>query len=293
MISVKAILGIAILSLLGSCRAQTAKPAVQVVFDFAENGYRRQLGGQASIVERETREKLLRDLDDQLPFLHFTTDPQDVVLRVRLGNSSAGSEMHAVNFQISVEGKDPVTNKPIHSPILTWPYRAATAYDAPLGSTTALATGVGLRFARGDHDLLVSKVLRVVALSHDGMLIQSKPPIWVIPFTQNDLCMDFPSYLEIDDQYHTDTGDRFGHFRVQANGLYSSADPASPAELQHKIEGIPGNPPPDQSQSLLDLESSAKGQNKVTGVYVIGYNRRSPSCSDIVQPPTFRGGQSQ
>jgi hypothetical protein len=241
------------------------------------------------------RDKLLRDLNDQLPFLRFTTDPQDIVLRVRLGSSSAGSEMHTVNFQISVEGKDSITNKPLRSPSLTWLYRSATAYDSPLGSAAALGSDIGLRFQQGDHDQLVSKVLRVIALSHDGMLLQSKPvPIWVIPFTQDDLCMDFPSYLEIEDAYHTETGDRSNHFRVKANGLYSSANPASPTTLQHKIEGIPGDPPPDQSQSLQDLQSSAKEQNKVTGVYVLRYNRRSPSCSDVVQPPTFRpAGGSQ
>jgi hypothetical protein len=294
MILGKAILGIVILSLLDGCRAQATKPAVQVVFEFAESGYRRQLGGQAPIVEGGARDKLLRDLNDQLPFLRFRTDPQDVVLRVRLGSPSAGSEMHTVNFQISAEGKDPVTNKPIHSPVLIWPYRSATAYDSPLGSVVALITDLGLRFAQGDHDLLVSRVLRGIALSHEGVLVQSNPPIWVIPFTQNDLCMDFPSYLEIDDEYHTDTGDRSGQFRVQADGLYSAIDPASPVKLQHKIEGIPADPPPDQSHSLQDLETSAKDQNKVTGVYVVRYNRRSPSCNDIVQPPTFRqAGGSQ
>jgi hypothetical protein len=151
-----------------------------------------------------------------------------------------------------------------------------------------LGTDIGLRFQQGDHDQLVEKALRVIALSHDGMLVQSSPiPVWVIPFSQDDLCMDFPSYLEIDDAYHTDTGDRSDHFRVKANGLYSSADPASPVALQHKIEGIPGDPPPDQSQSLQDLKSSAKEQNKVIAVHVLRYTRRSPSCSDVVQPPNF------
>jgi hypothetical protein len=296
--STKIILGIAVLNSVGICRAQATKPAVEVVFELLENGYRRQLGTQVSDVERVAREKLVLDLNDQLPFLRFTTDPQDIILQVRLGSPSGVGEMHAVNFQISVKGKDSITNKPLSSPTLIWPYRSATAYDSPLGSVAALETEIGLRFQEDDHDQhdqLVSKVLSAIALSHDGMLVQSKPyPVWVIPFTQDDLCMDFPSYFEIEDAYHTDTGDRSDQFRVKANGLYSSTDPASPTTLQHKIEGIPGDPPPLQTQSLEDLKSGAREQNKVTAVHVLGYLRRSPSCSGVVQPPAFKpAGGSQ
>jgi hypothetical protein len=78
------------------------KPSVQVVLEFAENGYRKQLASKTVVVERAALEKLLHDLNAKLPFLRFTSDPQDAVLHVRLGNASGSSEMHAVNFELFV-----------------------------------------------------------------------------------------------------------------------------------------------------------------------------------------------
>lgn len=261
------------------------KPAVQVIFDFAEKQYRRELGTNAGGVERHALELILSDLNRRAPFLRFTSEPQSAVLRIRLGSPSGGGEMHEVNFQLLVEGTDPVSGKPLQSGVVRWSFRPASAYDSPLGSPEGLAAEIGLSFQQGDHLDLVRKVLSAVPIAHDGTLVEKDPiPIWVIPFTQGDLCMDFPSRLKIVDELHTDVGQRSHELNVEANGVYGSPGSTTSASLQNRILSTPADPPPDQSIALTDVRSIPPTSNKILAVYVLEYHRLDLGCEELIKP---------
>lgn len=220
------------------------RPAIQVVFDFAEKQYRRQLGSAADVVEHRALELILGDLNRRVPFLRFTSETRSAKLHVQLGNPAGGSEMHDVNFQLSVDGTESESSKPLESGTVRWSFRPASAYDSPLGSAEALATEVGLKFQQGDHIGLVRNVLSAVPISHDGTLVEKDPiPVWVIPFTKDDLCMDFPSRLKIVDELQTSVGRRSHELHVVANGVYEPADPSVPASFEHRILSTPADPP--------------------------------------------------
>jgi hypothetical protein len=270
------------------------RPTVQVVFDFAEKQYRRQMGSAATAVEKRALELILGDLNRRAPFLRFTSETQSAKLHIQLGNPAGGSEMHDVNFQLSVDGTDSESGKPLESGIARWTFRSASAYDSPLGSAEALAAEIGLKFQQGDYIDIVRNVLSAVPISHDGILVEKDPtPVWVIPFTKDDLCMDFPSRLKIIDELQTSVGRRSHELHVVANGVYEPADSSVAASFEHKILGTPADPPPDQSIALTDVRSIPPTNNKVLAVYVIEYHRMDLGCEEVIKPAGVETGGVQ
>jgi hypothetical protein len=258
--------------------AAAEKPQVKVSFMLAEPSYRDDLTDpQIRVLATDVTSFLVGELSREVRFLRFTGREAPFRLVVRLGIPRASKrEFRDVFFYIELTRPDGVRRS------TTWLYRAHTAWGTGIGSPTQFKAEIETRL--GGHDMaeLVPEVLSAIPVANDGFLVHDqKIGIgWVLPFRQEEMCMEAKSEVMLETQVASDLGILSREFRARASMAYDPPPGRSTRkELRHCLLCLAV---PDQ-EGLDTIRQSQPSDVRVTQVFVMSY-RRMQSCQEPLPP---------
>jgi hypothetical protein len=257
--------------------------SLQVVCNFAEERYRRDLnGGEIAEIERNCASDVAKLLGDKIGFLDFVAgETRGNQLRLKLGktkNEADPTAIRAVNFDIVVSGTD-VKEK--GEPVV-WEFRDIHGYlDVP-SSVETFSDAIAVRFAEIlEHNArqLVSNQLGRLAIA-DTAYPMPAARSWLLPFSREELGIAHRSQFKIKaGLIFPASNEEYIYYVVLVGDFETSSN--VPVEFHHKGKAL------HQHDDVLPKEESIENLENASEVkvqYVTVYHYEPISEPESTSP---------
>jgi len=172
------------------------KPTVAVRFELKEGRkYRKEFGAACTDLETRAASRIATALSSRIRFLDFSPSATGTAATLAFSlddlDPSSTATLQEVGFHVTLSG---VTTK------LYWRFRSAEAYMKRVGTLEALVEEIGQNIESREGADLVDALLSKISIADEARMVQA-PPLelgWIIPYKQEDLCMDRESVLVLD-----------------------------------------------------------------------------------------------
>lgn len=260
------------------CLAQE-KPAVAVRFALTEPAYRREFDDAVEIphLEKTLSARIAKQLGKHIAYLNFTSaisSPFTLGISLDRKVETMPEEVMEVGFHITLEGTE-------HNPEkMYWPFRLESSADDPVGGVEPLMEEIALAFARISYPKLVAEVLNEIPIAHDALFLQTPTILaWVIPYTQEQTCMDRNSLLDIKTVFFIPgLSDISGEYVAKVQSAYLPDQPDQKWQNRLLTTVV------KNTGDIELLRSTPKERVKQLVVYVREYRYSERLCSESEQP---------
>jgi hypothetical protein len=263
--------------------------SVRVQLRIQNQSYRDELGSVLSRAEEILQKLAVIELQSRVGFLRFTTEPNPNRVVIDIGNTDR-QPGEPINFHLRAipgDGKD-----------LTWSFRSGAEIISALSKKASLEdkikdvelVGVGdtqpgefrRKFSRVGLDPLV-KALRFMPVASKGNMTEGPPdPLWDLPVSRAETCMDLSSQFTIDHRLSGSSGQAEKvRLAVEAIGPDGSSSDAMRGHIQARVPASP-----DQKVLIQRLGNPNVQKVEVEAVYMLDYH---PGDCNAVTLPTESG----
>ena len=272
-----------LLLVITSCASSLAadRPAVKVEFQLKEPSYRAQFANSIPRLENRITSELVRALTDRVGFVAFGTASAPNVIHFCLVGQAGTSSLREVGFSISL-------TTPSGSLSSYWQFRPAEAYISALGDEDAFVEEVRLKIAGADYDKMIQQMFSSIPISQQAVLIQQNDPEWVVPFRQNELCIDLDSRVAIQAKVTTKFATKTRSFVSVLTGVFEPADSQFLPDYRESILADLSSTENDAS-AVNELKSAAADQVQTVAVFIKQYRRLDRNCNSAVSSSSAFG----
>jgi hypothetical protein len=264
------------------------KTDVRVTFDIIEPIYIKHFDeGQIRYIRKEVTPSIIRKLTEHYGFLKFSSGGNaDYKLAFILGQGyededSKKKTPHArqINFHVKLTGRTVPRLKAVD-----WEFRHKDGYYTSLGSKDDVVSEIKANLDNlDDTTKLIKEALKFIPIANKGELRKDDPTGigWVIPFSENELCMAWGSLIQIKYSFQSWSGE--DHQDFLAVTRHSFNPPAADTDYRHNIFSKASD---GQKDAIEKLIAADKGIYLIDKVYVVEYKQIDTSCipEDVAEP---------